>query len=140
MTTDESVEPRPESRRSIPIRGGPVRCGLEIDGSALARYLAVVVAAEALAVGRELDRSRAPTAAQRRSRYRSGLPNRASRALELRSYARGDLGRRLQRKGHPRPAVEVALERVARTACSTMLPMLELRADPGCAWAGTVTA
>jgi regulatory protein len=32
--------------------------------------------------------------------------------LELRSYARADLGRRLQRKGHPRAAVDVALERL----------------------------
>ena len=35
------------------------------------------------------------------------------RCLELRSYARSDLGRRLQRKGHSRPAVEAALERAA---------------------------
>ena len=35
------------------------------------------------------------------------------RALERRSFARADLGRRLIRKGHPRPAVEAALERAA---------------------------
>jgi regulatory protein len=35
------------------------------------------------------------------------------RALERRSFARADLGRRLVRKGHPRPAVEAAVERAA---------------------------
>ena len=34
-------------------------------------------------------------------------------ALERRSFARVDLGRRLIRKGHPRPAVDAALERAA---------------------------
>ena len=37
----------------------------------------------------------------------------AIRAIEQRSHARTDLGRKLVRKGHARPAVEVALERCA---------------------------
>jgi regulatory protein len=35
------------------------------------------------------------------------------RALERRSFARADLGRRLVRKGHPGPAVDAAIERAA---------------------------
>jgi regulatory protein len=37
----------------------------------------------------------------------------ALRALGRRAFARHDLGRRLVRKGHPAPAVEAALERLA---------------------------
>jgi regulatory protein len=51
---------------------------------------------------------RLSAAADAESAYRTVL-----RALEIRSYARGDLLRRLLRKGHPRPAVEAAIERAA---------------------------
>jgi regulatory protein len=47
-------------------------------------------------------------AADREAAYRTVL-----RALERRAYARNDLARRLVRRGHPREAVEAALDRAA---------------------------
>lgn len=90
-----------------PRRPGAVR--LEIDG---ARYGAVpgeLVSTERLVVGRVLDealKERLEAAADIEAAYSTVL-----RSLELRSYARGDLARRLVRKGHPCHAVEVALGR-----------------------------
>jgi regulatory protein len=69
------------------------------------------VAAEALQVGRAVDaelRQRLIAAGDSEAALRTLL-----RALERRSYARADLGRRLLRKGHPRVAVESALETAA---------------------------
>ena len=88
-------------------RTGTVR--LEIDGARFGMVPGELVSAEGLAVGRLLDPDlleRLDAAADIEAAYRTAL-----RCLELRSYARTDLGRRLQRKGHPRPAVEAALER-----------------------------
>ena len=71
-----------------------------------------VVTAENLTVGGELDQQlqeRLSAAADAEAAFRTAL-----RALEARSFARADLARRLQRKGHPRAAVEVALERTAQ--------------------------
>ncbi len=91
-----------------PRRPGAVR--LEIDGARFGAVPRELVGAEALAVGRVVDielQERLGAAADTEAAYRTVL-----RCLELRSYARGDLGRRLLRKGHPRLAVEAALERV----------------------------
>jgi regulatory protein len=91
-----------------PRRPGAVR--LEIDGARFGAVPRELVGAEALAVGRVVDpelQERLGAAADIEAAYRTVL-----RCLELRSYARSDLGRRLLRKGHPRQAVEAALERV----------------------------
>ncbi|HWN19694.1 MAG TPA: regulatory protein RecX [Gemmatimonadales bacterium] len=92
-----------------PRRPGAVR--LEIDGIRFGAVPRELVGAEGLAVGRLVDtelQGRLGAAADLEAAYRTVL-----RCLELRAYARNDLGRRLVRKGHPRPAVEAALERAA---------------------------
>ena len=89
----------------------PNTVALEIDGVRFGSVTRDVVAAEGLTVGRTVEADlhlRLTAAADIEAAYRTAL-----RCLELRSYARKDLGRRLQRKGHPRPAVEAALERTA---------------------------
>ena len=91
-----------------PRRPGAVR--LEIDGARFGAIPRELVGAEGLTVGRAVDadlQQRLGVAADIEAAYRTVL-----RCLELRSYARSDLGRRLLRKGHPREAVEAALERV----------------------------
>ncbi|MGH7526148.1 MAG: regulatory protein RecX, partial [Gemmatimonadales bacterium] len=93
-----------------PHRPGAAR--IEIGGLRFAAVAQEVVVAEGLAVGREVDpelHQRLNAAADAEAAFRTLL-----RALERRPYARSDLGRRLQRKGHPRPAVEEALERATR--------------------------
>jgi len=90
-----------------PRRPGAVR--LEIDGARFGAVPRQLVGAEGLSVGRVVDaelQQRLGAAADIEAAYRTVL-----RCLELRSYARSDLGRRLLRKGHPRQAVEAALER-----------------------------
>ena len=90
-----------------PRRPGAVR--LEIDGDRFGVVLRELVGAEGLTVGRVVDaelRQRLGAAADLEAAYCTVL-----RCLELRSYARSDLGRRLLRKGHPRQAVETALAR-----------------------------
>ncbi len=92
-----------------PRRPGAVR--LEIDGARFGAVPRELVGAEGLAVGRVVDaelQQRLGEAADTEAAYRTVL-----RCLELRAYARSDLGRRLVRKGHPRQAVETALERAA---------------------------
>jgi regulatory protein len=92
-----------------PRRPGAIR--LEVDGSRFGAVPRELVIAEALVIGRELDellRERLSAAADTEAAFRTAL-----RSLELRSFARSDLARRLVRKGHPRPAVEAALERAA---------------------------
>jgi len=84
---------------------------VEIDGSRFGAIPREVVGQEGLAVGRELDPGtleRLTAAAEVEAAFRTAL-----RALEVRSFARGDLGRRLQRKGHSRVAVDRALTRAA---------------------------
>lgn len=86
---------------------GAVR--LEIDGARFGAVPREVVGAEGLTVGRVVDaelQQRLAAAADIEAAYRTVL-----RCLELRSYARSDLGRRLLRKGHARQAVETALDR-----------------------------
>lgn len=94
----------PDPRRPQTVR-------LEIDGARFGAIPRELVSAEGLRVGRELDdtlQERLGAAADVEAAYRTVL-----RALEIRSYARGDLARRLVRKGHPRPAVEAAVARAA---------------------------
>ena len=92
-----------------PRRPGTVR--LEIDGARFGAVPRELVATEGLKVGGSVNGGtleRLGAAADIEAAFRTML-----RCLELRSYARTDLGRRLQRKGHPRAAVEAALERAA---------------------------
>ncbi len=103
------LTPRITALEHDPRRPGTVR--LEIDGARFGAVPRELVGAESLAVGRSLDADlleRLGAAADIEAAYRTTL-----RCLELRSYATSDLGWRLQRKGHPRRAVEVALERAA---------------------------
>jgi regulatory protein len=94
----------PDPRRPEALR-------IEIDGvrfGAVPRDLAL---AEGLHVGQAIDaalQERLAAAADIEAAYRTVL-----RALAVRAFARGDLARRLQRKGHPRPAIEAALTRAA---------------------------
>jgi len=90
-----------------PRRPGAVR--LEIDGARFGAVPRELVGAEGLTVGRAVDaelQQRLGAAAEIEAAYGTVL-----RCLELRSYARSDLGRRLLRKGHRGEAVEAALER-----------------------------
>ena len=92
-----------------PRRPGTIR--LEIDGARFGAVPHNLVSAERLAVGQAIDaglHQRLASAADVEAAHRTAL-----RCLELRAYARSDLARRLQRKGHPLQAVETALERIA---------------------------
>ena len=103
------LTPRITALEHDPRRPGAVR--LEIDGARFGVVPGELVSSAGLVVGRLIDETlqqRLSTAADIEAAYRTAL-----RCLELRSYARSDLARRLTRKGHPRPAVEAALERVA---------------------------
>ncbi len=103
------VTPRVTALEQDPRRPGTVR--LEVDGARYGSVPRELISAEGLAVGQLLGPQlleRLGAAADADAAYRTAL-----RCLELRSYARNDLGRRLQRKGHPRQAVEAALERIA---------------------------
>jgi regulatory protein len=94
----------PDPRRPSAVR-------VEIDGVRFGSVPREVVTAEGLEVGRPVDaelRQRLIAAGDIEAALRTLL-----RALERRSYARADLGRRLLRKGHPRAAVESALESAA---------------------------
>jgi regulatory protein len=91
-----------------PRRPGTVR--LELDGTRFGVVPAELVVAEGLSAGQTIApdvHERISAAADVEAAFRTGL-----RILELRSFARADLGRRLQRKGHPRAAIEVALARL----------------------------
>lgn len=97
-----AVEPDPR-------RAGAVR--VLVAGAPYCTIAAGVARAEGLVPGRPIDEAlheRLGHAADVEAAYRTAL-----RSLETRGFARHDLGRRLVRKGHPRPAVEVALERLA---------------------------
>jgi regulatory protein len=82
---------------------------VEVDGILFGAVPQELARAAGLEVGRALDpelQEQLTSAADAEAAFRTLL-----RALERRSFARADLGRRLIRKGHPRPAVESALER-----------------------------
>jgi regulatory protein len=92
-----------------PRRAGAVR--VLVAGELFGTVSEETVRAERLAVGRALDEALADRllqAADAEAAFRTVL-----RSLEVRSYARRDLARRLVRKGHPRAAVDHAIERVA---------------------------
>lgn len=113
MTTNSLERLRPEgritsleadSRRATSIR-------IHVGGHPYCTVPAAVVAEERLRVGEEIDEAqheRLTAAADIEAAFRTAL-----RALEARAYARTDLSRRLVRKGHPRGAVEAAMERAA---------------------------
>jgi regulatory protein len=91
-----------------PQGAGTIR--IEVDGERFGSVAPEVVRAEQLQVGRELDEAllaRLAAQAEVEATYRTAL-----RAVERRSFARADLGRRLRRKGHAPEAVELALERL----------------------------
>jgi regulatory protein len=108
MTAGQGRLPRvtalePEARSPASVR-------IEVDGERFASVSPEVVRAFGLQVGRELDaalRARLEQEAHVEGAYRTAL-----RAIERRSFARADLGRRLRRKGHSPDAVEGALDRV----------------------------
>ncbi len=92
-----------------PRRPGAVK--VQVDGQPFCTVPGDVAAQLGLVVGRTLEGPLEATlqaAADAEAAFRTVL-----RALEVRSYARADLGRRLVRKGHPREAVDLALEKAA---------------------------
>ena len=92
-----------------PRRPGTLR--VEVDGVRFGAVPETLAHAAGLAVGRPVDaklQEQLAAAADAEAAFRTLL-----RALERRSFARVDLGRRLIRKGHPRSAVDAALERAA---------------------------
>lgn len=92
-----------------PRRPGTLR--VDLDGVRFGAVPAELARAAGLAVGSAVDEvmhERLTAAADAEAAFRTLL-----RALERRSFARVDLARRLVRKGHPRPAVEAAVERAA---------------------------
>lgn len=95
-----AFEPDPRRPASVRIR---------VAGQPYYTVSREVVAAAGLVVGRAIDaelHQRLGRAADAEAAFRTAVG-----ALELRSYARADLGRRLVRRGHPREAVAEALER-----------------------------
>ncbi len=92
----------PDPRRPEAVR-------VEIDGVRFGSITREVAAREGLVVGQPVDaelQERLGAAADVEAAFRTVL-----RALEVRSYARADLGRRLRRKGHAAASVEAALAR-----------------------------
>ena len=90
-----------------PRRPGTLR--VDLDGVRFGAVPAELAGAAGLAVGKSVDHAlheQLTAAADAEAAFRTLL-----RALERRPFARADLARRLIRKGHPRPAVEAALER-----------------------------
>jgi regulatory protein len=105
------VEPLPQITALDPDPGRPDALRVELDGVRFGAVPRELAAQEGLVVGRRLDpglQERLGAAADIEAAYRTVL-----RALEVRSFARGDLTRRLQRKGHPRPAIDAAMARAA---------------------------
>jgi regulatory protein len=94
----------------VPEAQGAGSVRIEVDGERFGAVAPEVVGAERLQVGRELDEAllaRLSAQAEAEAAYRTAL-----RAVERRSFARADLGRRLRRKGHAAEAVELALARL----------------------------
>lgn len=92
-----------------PRRPGTLR--VEVDGVRFGAVPQELARAAGLTAGRAVDaelHERLTAAADAEAAFRTLL-----RVLERRSFARADLARRLVRKGHPRPAVESAVERAA---------------------------
>jgi regulatory protein len=94
----------PDARRPACVR-------IHVGGRPYYTLPRAVVAAERLEPGRVIDEAlheRLGRAADQEAALRAGL-----RTLELRSYARADLGRRLVRRGHARDVVAAALDEIA---------------------------
>jgi regulatory protein len=92
-----------------PQGAGSIR--IEVDGTRFGSVAAEVVQEERVRVGGELDEAllaRLAVHAEVEAAYRTAL-----RAVERRSFARADLGRRLRRKGHAPEAIAPALDRLA---------------------------
>ncbi|HKT60425.1 MAG TPA: regulatory protein RecX [Gemmatimonadales bacterium] len=90
-----------------PRRPGTLR--VEVDGVRFGAVPAELARTAGLEVGRVVDQAlheRLTAAADAEAAFRTLL-----KALERRSFARADLARRLIRKGHPRHAVDAAIER-----------------------------
>jgi len=105
-------QPRPEGAITAldpdPRREASVR--IFVGGEPYCTVPRETIAAAGLVVGRVLDdalHERLGRAADAEGAFRAAL-----RSLEQRAYARGDLARRLVRRGHPRDAVDAALARV----------------------------
>ena len=95
----------------VPESQGAGSIRIEVDGTRFGSVAPEVVGAEQLRVGSELDEAlldRLAALAEVEATYRTAL-----RAVERRSFARADLGRRLRRKGHAPEAIELALQRLA---------------------------
>ncbi len=95
----------------VPEPRSPGSVRIEVDGVRFASVSPDVARTHGLQVGRELDqalRARLEVEADVEAAYRTAL-----RAIERRSFARADLGRRLLRKGHAHEAVDAALARAA---------------------------
>jgi regulatory protein len=109
--TDPEAPPR--GRRITALLPEPQGTGsvrIEVDGERFGSVAPEVVRAEQLRVGRELDEAllaRLAGHAEIEAAYRTAV-----RAVERRSFARADLGRRLRRKGHAPEAAAAALERL----------------------------
>jgi regulatory protein len=95
----------------VPERQGAGSIRIEVDGARFGSLAPEVVREERLRVGSELDDAQLghlAGLAEVEATYRTAL-----RAVERRSFARADLGRRLRRKGHAPEAIERALGRLA---------------------------
>jgi regulatory protein len=95
----------------IPEPRGPGSVRIEVEGERFASVSPELVRVFGLRPGRELDpslRARLEAEAEVEGAYCTAL-----RAIERRSFARADLGRRLLRKGHAPAAVEAARARAA---------------------------
>jgi regulatory protein len=104
------VESTPRITALEPDPRRPEAVRVELNGIRFGAVPRTLVATEGLTVGLELDpglQDRLGTAADVEAAYRTAI-----RSLEVRSFARGDLARRLFRKGHPGPAIEAALDRI----------------------------
>jgi regulatory protein len=89
----------------------PEAIRIEIDGVRFGAVPRELIAAERLQVGVAVApgaQDRLSVAADAEAAFRTML-----RVLAVRSFARADLSRRLQRKGHPRAAIQAATERAA---------------------------
>jgi regulatory protein len=94
----------------VPELQGAGSIRIELNGERFGSVAPEVVGAEQLRVGSELDEAlltRLAAQAEVEATYRTAL-----RAVERRSFARADLGRRLRRKGHAPEAIELALGRL----------------------------
>lgn len=111
--TPSTETPRPSGAVTalVPDARRPACVRIHVGGRPYYTIPRTVAAAEGLEPGRGIEEAlheRLGRAADQEAALRAAL-----RSLELRSYARTDLGRRLVRRGHAREAVAAALTEVA---------------------------